>query len=124
MLRLIITLLASALILGNTTANAHKATERYIPIGYSYDKSQHDTYIGIITSYDTSKMIITVSGREGEKNVQLYSDTKIWLDRSKAKKPTLDGRDSDLMKDLRVEVKFLDPEKKQKAEWIKIEISE
>ncbi|MCU7844471.1 MAG: hypothetical protein KZQ93_11595 [Candidatus Thiodiazotropha sp. (ex Monitilora ramsayi)] len=122
MCKKILFLLMIGMLLGSTTINAHKATERYIPIGYSIDKSQRHTYMGTVTSYDASDKVLTVSGPAGKQEVRLDADTKIWLDRSSIKKATLDGQDSDLKVNRRVEVKYVDPNKKMKAEWIKIEI--
>ena len=124
MCKKILALLMTALLLASTAIQAHKATERYIPIGYSMDKSQRHTYMGTVSAYDVSNRVLTVSGSEGEKEVRLDSETKIWLDRSRIQKATLDGRDSDLKMNRRVEVKYADPNTRKKAEWIKIELAE
>ena len=102
--------------------HAQRMTEQYIPIGESPGISGEYSYIGPISTVDTSQRTITVRDQEeGVQIIQVTPHTLIWLDRTKMKQPNVEGDFSDCQSGRRVEVKFTD-EDKSTAEWIKIEI--
>lgn len=117
-------LMMAALALSPMAVEAHKATERYIPLGYAAGTASQARYIGRVTAFSAARKVLTISGEQGVREVRLTPDTRIWLDRSRAKKPNIVGQASDLETDRRVEVKFADPDTRRVAEWIKIEVAQ
>ena len=113
-----------ALFWGTSFAHGQKSTERYIPIGQSPGLSGKYTSIGLITVVNTRTRTITIADSAGPKTVQITDTTRIWLDRSKLKKSNTSGRFTDLVKGRRVEAKYEHPDRRQVAEWVKVEISE
>ena len=109
----LITLLA----LGASTAAAHPATERYIPIGESPGMAGTTT-IGVIEAVNASDRSIRVGGRE----VRLTDETRVWLDRSGHAKRNLVGGFRDCEMGRTVEIRFEDPETRAVAAWIKIAV--
>ena len=102
---------------------AHKATERYIPIGLSPGMASQ-TLIGEVIEVDAAIKRLTVFS-DGERHaVTATEKTRIYLDRSKIRQTNLEGTFADVKTGQRVEVKFDDPRRRDAAEWIKIEISE
>jgi hypothetical protein len=55
--------------------------------------------------------------------VGITDQTRIWLDRTKLKQPNLTGSFTDLRKGRRVEVKYQDPERREVADWVKVEVA-
>lgn len=98
------------------TALSQKATEQFIPIGQSPGLSGQYTYIGALEAVDATARTITVEGR----SVQVTDATRIWLDRSIAQQPNLSGGLDDLRPGRRVEVRYMDAERRERAAWIKI----
>jgi hypothetical protein len=113
-----------ALVLGADPAPAQQATERYIPIGRSPGLSQKYTSMGEIVGLDTRAQTITIADPAGPRTVKVTGKTRIWLDRTGLKQTNLSGSFADLAKGRRVEVKYLDPETRQLADWVKVEITE
>jgi hypothetical protein len=106
-------------------AFGQKATERYIPIGRSPGLSEEQTSIGEIVEVEAEPRTITVAGREGHRyTVSITDETLIWLDRTPIRKTNLSGTFEDLRKGRRVEVKYKDPQRRELAEWVKVEITE
>jgi len=103
-------------------AHGQKATERYIPLGQSPGVSQRLTSIGEIADVDEPKRTVTIVEPGARRTVSITAATRIWLDRTKIKQPSLTGTFSDLQRGRRVEVKFQDAERRQTAEWVKVEI--
>ncbi len=99
---------------------AHPASERYIPIGQSPGISGKYSYIGIITDMDEARQTIGISESGAKFDVQITEETQIWLDRTKSRKML--GRYEDCRLGSRVEIKFVDAELRDIAEWIKIEV--
>ena len=77
--------------------------------------------MGTIEKVDSKKKTITMVDANSRYTVSISKKTKIWLDRNKAKLTNLKGTFSDLKTGYYVEVKFVDPEQKKVAAWVKIE---
>ena len=115
---------AIALISAIFQAHAQKETERYIPLGQSPGVSQKYTSIGEISHVDPAARTVTVTEQAGRRTVKITEKTRIWLDRTKLKQANLSGSFTDLQKGRRVEVKYEDPERRQIADWVKVEIAQ
>jgi hypothetical protein len=116
--------LGAVLLAGVTAAHAQKATEQFIPIGQSPGASQRQTSIGEIVEADARALTLTIAEPAGRRTVKLTDKTRIFLDRSKLKQPNLEGTVADLQKGRRVEVKYIDPERREVADWVKVEIAQ
>jgi hypothetical protein len=101
-------------------ASAQRLTEQFIPLGQSPGVSGVSAYLGTISAVDATRRTITISGPAGETTVKVSDTTRIWLDRSNQKQPTVAAKLSDLQVGWSAEVKYLDPAKKEGAEWIKV----
>jgi len=111
-----------ALVAGASHAHGQKQTERYIPVGQSPGVSGKLTHVGVIEAADAGARTITVA-RDGERRpVRVTGATRIWLDRSRVKRTTLDGTFADLQRGRRVEVMPAGPAPGAEAAWIKVEI--
>ncbi len=106
-----------AALLWSAPAHAQKATEQFIPIGQSPGLSGEYTYLGAIEAADIVARSITAGGR----SVQVTERTRIWLDRSGAKQPNLVGSFDDLRAGHRVEIKYEDEARRERADWIKVQ---
>jgi hypothetical protein len=104
-------------------AHGQKATERYIPLGQSPGVSQKVTSVGEIANVDEPTRTVTIVERSGRRAVRITDKTRIWLDRTKLKQTNLTGSFADLQKGRRVEVKYEDPERRQVADWVKVEMT-
>jgi hypothetical protein len=109
---------------GMTYAHSQQMTEMFIPVGQSPGVSDKSSLIGTIDSMDEKNRIMTVSAPSGAKTVDLTNRTKIWLDRSLLKAPNQTGTYADLQKGRKVEVKWGQGERKQAAEWVKVQLTE
>lgn len=115
--------LAVALVATASHAHGQKATERFIPVGQSPGLSGKVTYYGTIESADAGARTIAV-GRDGGRRAFAVTDaTRIWLDRSRLKRTTLDGSFADLRPGRRIEVMPAAPGPGTTAEWIKVEVT-
>ena len=103
-------------------AYGQKATERYIPVGKSPGISGKYTYIGQIERVDPENRTIVVTGPEGNRTITVIDATKIWLDRTQGKLSNQRGGMGDLQPGRRVEVNYVNYEKKEQADWIKVVI--
>jgi hypothetical protein len=104
-------------------AQAQKMTEQFIPIGQSPGLSQKYTSIGEITQVNPQERTITIADPAGARTVKVSAKTHIWLDRTKLKQTNLVGGFADLQKGRRVEVKYEDAERRDVADWVKVEIT-
>jgi hypothetical protein len=104
-------------------AHGQKAAERYIPLGQSPGLSQKITSIGEIAEVDQPSQTVTIVEPAGRRTVRITQKTRIWTDRTKLRQPNLTGSFADLQKGRRVEVKYEDPERRQVADWVKVEIA-
>jgi hypothetical protein len=115
---------AIALVSAVFQVHAQKETERYIPLGQSPGVSQKYTSIGEIADVDQQKQMVTIVEPAGRRTVKITEKTRVWLDRTKLKQANLAGSFADLQKGRRVEVKYEDPERRQVADWVKVEIAQ
>jgi len=109
---------------GMTYAYGQQMTEMFIPVGQSPGLSDKSSLIGTIDSMDEKNRTLTVSAPSGAQMVELTNRTKIWLDRSLLKAPNQTGTSADLQKGRKVEVKLERAERKQAAEWVKVQLTE
>ncbi len=115
---------ATSLAIVVPSVGGQKATERYIPLGQSPGVSQKATSIGEVADVDARAQTVTIVDPAGRHTVKITAQTLIWLDRSKLKQTNLTGGFSDLQKERRVEVKYQDPDSRQLAEWVKVEVAQ
>jgi hypothetical protein len=111
------TLLLGAL----SVAHGQKATERFVPLGQSPGVSGKTTLIGTIATVDSRAGSLAVQSAAGSQPVRMTSETRMWLDRSAAGQTTLVATMADLRPGRRIEVKFVDPNNRTTADWIKID---
>ena len=109
---------------GMTYAHGQQMTEMFIPVGQSPGVSDKSSLIGTIDSMDEKNRTVTVSAQSGAQTVGLTNRTKIWLDRSLLKAPNQLGTSADLQKGRKIEVKLEQGERKQVAEWVKVQLTE
>ena len=69
---------------------------------------------------DQSAGTVTVAGPDGSMTFRMTDSTDVWLDRSAMRESNGVGSPADLAVGRRVEVKYLDPETREEAEWIKV----
>ena len=103
-------------------AHAQRSTEQFIPIGKSPGISEKVTAIGTLVTVKPLEHLFTVSEAGGRRNVRMNERTQIWLDRSAHKLPNIPGSYADIQPGRRVEVKFVDPIRRDTAEWSKVEV--
>ena len=115
---------AIALVSAVFQVHAQKETERYIPLGQSPGVSQKYTSIGEIADVDQQKQMVTIVEPAGRRTVKITEKTRVWLDRTKLKQANLTGSFADLQTGRRIEVKYEDPERRQVADWVKVEIAQ
>ncbi len=116
--------MALGLLCASSHAHGQKATEQYIPIGQSPGVSQKYSSIGEVAGVNPAAQTVTIADPAGPRTVRITEKTRIWLDRTKIKQTNVPGRFADLQKGRRVEVKYADPERRDVAEWVKVEISQ
>ncbi len=114
-------LIVTASLLNPWQTQAQQATEQYVPLGQSPGVSGTLTVIGTIDAIDAARRTITVAGSSGSSSVRVANQTNIWLDRSKIKLVNIVGAFADLATGQTVEVKFVDSDRRQVADWIKVE---
>jgi len=109
---------------GMTYAHGQQMTEMFIPVGQSPGVSDKSSLIGTIDSMDEKNRTLTVSAPSGAQTVELTNRTRIWLDRSLLKAPNQNGTSADLQKGRKVEVKLAHAERRQVADWVKVQLTE
>jgi hypothetical protein len=117
--------LAAAVLAAAAPALAHRATERYIPIGASPGVSGKVTVIGVVSSMDRTQQ--TVWATEDGRDVVMTCNerTRFWLDRSKIRKTNLEGSIADCQAGRRIEIRFVNDDRGAAvAAWVKVEIAE
>lgn len=107
--------------IGMASAAAHPATERYIPVGQSPGISGQSSYVGAIEGVDEATRTIIMMHEGRRYTVQVTEETRIWVDRSGERKTNLVGGYEDCTAGRKAEIKFVDPDQKTTAEWIKLE---
>lgn len=115
-------LVVAALLWGAAPLGAQEATERFIPIGQSPGISGTAAYLGEVIAVDPARRTVTVRGPSGDRTVAVTARTRIWLDRSAARQPNLTGAFADVAVGRRVEVKYEDAERRERADWIKLAV--
>ncbi|MCI0435932.1 MAG: hypothetical protein L0271_20165 [Gemmatimonadetes bacterium] len=105
-----------------SNAGAQKTTERFIPIGQSPGVSGVTSIIGPVESIDARASTCQVRTSSGPVTVRITEATSIWLDRSAQRQTALDGDPDDIAIGRTVEVKFVDPDRREIAEWIKVAV--
>ena len=126
MLKCLMRVVGIGVLLWSVTSYVHgqKATEMYIPLGQSPGLSGKYTLIGVIERINIQEQTISVVGPSGTQIAKITDRTKIWLDRTMLKLTNLKGSFADLRKGRKVEIKYEDPEHKESADWIKVQITE
>lgn len=99
---------------------AQQTTEKFIPIGMSPGISNKVSFQGEISGIDRAAKAFSIRVNGSSKTFGVASSTRIWLDRSKARKPNIDGSFGDLEPGRWIEVKY-DSDDPAVASWIKIE---
>lgn len=118
--RVRVALLLPVLLGWTATADAQRTTEQYIPIGQSPGISGVRSYIGAITAVDPQRRTFTVQDTTGPRTIRVVEHTRIWRDRSAERLSNETGTMSDLRVGRRVEVKYVDDETRDTADWIKV----
>ena len=102
------------------TSKAQQTTEMFIPIGMSPGVSNKVSFLGEVSAADRTAKSVSIRVDGSSKTFSIAPSTRIWLDRSKAGKPNIDGSFDDLETGRRIEIRY-DPEDPAVAGWIKIE---
>ena len=111
-------LLCTALV--SPFAMGQETTEQFIPIGKSPGISGRYSYIGTVVAVDEDAHTIDVRSDRGTKTIRVTEDTRLWLDRSKAKRTNPKASYADCKVGVTVEVMYLHDDKAT-ADWIKVE---
>jgi hypothetical protein len=102
--------------------HAQRTTEQFIPIGRSPGVSgTAAAVIGTIEAVDAAQRTLRIAGPQGPVTIAFTDTTDVWIDRSAQRQSALVGSPSDLVAGRRAEVKFVDPARREIADWIKIE---
>jgi hypothetical protein len=120
------TAVAAMLLLGAGAAFGQRLTEMYIPIGQSPGLSGKRTVVGTISATDPKTRRITCAYGSETATMQITDRTRIWLDRSRAKLPSLTGALTDCIVGRRMEARYVNDERKPggDVEWIKVEVTD
>jgi hypothetical protein len=94
----------------------------FIPIGKSPGLSGIHTLEGDVESLNNEDSSCTLRTADGSKTVTLMGNPMIYLDYSKHKTRNKYGKLTDINVGSRVEMKYLDNEKRDSIEWVKIEM--
>lgn len=106
--------------LASSVAMGQQTTEQYIPIGKSPGISDKYSYIGVVVAVDRDAHTIDIRSNRGNKTIRVTEDTRLWLDRSKAKRTNPKASYADCKVGVTVEAMYLHDDKAT-ADWIKIE---
>lgn len=118
--RLLATTILISGFLSPNLIHGQETTERYIPIGKSPGVSDKYSYIGTITAVDMDAQTIEIDSNRGDVTIKMTDHTRIWLDRSDAKRTNAVGSYSDCQVGRKVEVMHIRGDE-MVADWIKIE---
>lgn len=113
----------AALLLAVAMASSHEMTEKYIPVGAYPTLQSPYASIGTISGIDAAAGTITLNGNGASHTYKITEHTRIWLDRSLLKQPTLDGTLADIKTGMRAEIRGAGPEKAHEAMWVKVQVS-
>lgn len=108
---------------GSPLAHGQKAVERFIPLGQSPGLSGTVTVMGTVEAVDARARRITIDSPGEASRATVTDDTRIWLDRSRLRRPVRNGSFQDLRPGLPVEVKYREDAERGRgeAEWIKVQ---
>jgi hypothetical protein len=115
-----LTLVAATLAASALPLHAQRETERFIPIGRSPGVSGVLSVIGTVEAADSVAGTLRITAPSGTISVRFTKSTDIWLDRSEQKQQAGIGSAADLVAGRRIEVKFVDAQKRDTADWIKV----
>ena len=101
-------------------ARAQQTTERFIPVGKSPGISGVRSYLGEIVTVDVQRKTFTVRDGQTLRTIKVVARTRIWRDRSAQRVPNDVGDMPDLQAGRRVEVLYVDDQRKDTADWIKV----
>lgn len=117
-------LVAAALVLATSGLQGQRATEKFIPVGQSPGVSGAYAWLGEVVAFDGQARTVTVRNDQGSRTIRLTDTTSIWLDRSRLRQAPADGTPADLQAGRTVEIKYVNRQQPDAAEWIKIVIEE
>jgi hypothetical protein len=115
--------LGVACLLGVSALQGQASTEQIIPIGQSPGMSSTYSMIGEVVSVDRNAGTVTVRLDAETRTVGITDGTRIWLDRSQMQQGATTGSVADLQPGRNVEIKYVDYEAKENADWIKVGIT-
>jgi hypothetical protein len=115
----IINFVIPALLLAGSVS-AQERTERFIPIGMSPGISGVYSMVGTIGAVDADARTVTVQSGVETWTVRVTDETDIWIDRSGVRQTNLVGSWSDLEVGRTIEIKCVDYETKEEADWVKV----
>lgn len=104
-----------------SAVQAQQATERFIPLGASPGVSGKTAMMGTVVGYADGVLTLSSPAYPGPQRVRMAAATRIWLDRSTARQSNVPGSATDLRPGRRVEIRFVDPSRREVAEWVKVE---
>ena len=107
-------------VLVSPVAMGQQTTEQFIPIGKSPGISDKYSYIGTVVAVDPDIRTIDVQSNRGTRTIRITEDTRLWLDRSKARRTNPKASYADCKVGVTVEVMYVHGDK-DTADWIKIE---
>ncbi len=110
------------LLLCVSSAYAQKTTEQFIPVGKSPGISGKYSLMGQLEEVDRQNRVVVVTNAEGRHTIKVTDATNIWLDRTPQRRSCESATLNDLTLGLRIEIKYVDYETKEEADWIKLEI--
>ncbi len=119
-IRTVSALAAAVCIFGVSALQGQESTEQFIPIGKSPGMSGMYSMIGEVVSVNTQDRTVVVRNDEGSRTIRITDDTRIWLDRSQLQQAATTGSVADLQVGRTVEIKYVDYEAKENADWIKV----
>jgi hypothetical protein len=112
--------LGSALLGWASEARAQRTTEQFIPVGQSPGISGVRSYTGAIVAVDAERRTVTVRSPTAPLIIKITARTRVFLDRSAQRLTNEVGSMTDLQVGRRVEIKFVDDETRDTADWIKV----
>jgi hypothetical protein len=101
-------------------SKAQQTTEKFIPIGMSPGVSNKVSFQGEISGTDRVAKSFSIRVDDSSKTFSVTPSTHIWLDRSKVRKPSIDGSFDNLETGRWIEIRY-NSDDPTLADWIKIE---
>lgn len=113
----------AGLLFGAPWAHSQLMTEIYIPIGQSPGLSGTQTLIGEIVDRDGRARTVTIKAESGVRTVLVTEKTHVYVDRSPLRLQNQYGSFEDCETGRKIEVHFVDPATRLRAEWIKVQVT-